>query len=196
MCATVTTGAEVEVSVTLTGDVDELIVVLKTLQQMGVGVEAKTEDPLDELRLQMHSFLEPEEVAEETSAPEAEPEAPAEPVLGFTEVKLEPAKAAPGQLVLVTATVSDPGKVVDTVALSLGDSQEFDLFDNGQGGDETALDGVWSRKMEVPYNKAAGDFIVTVTAYDVNGDPISAPGATETDSALPMKVDTVLSITE
>lgn len=175
-------AADLSVTVNITGSIDEVLPLLRHLQDLGIGVTASGDDAP---KLEVHSVMSG-----------AEPAAPAPPVLGFQEVVIEPATAKPGVTVLVTARVSDPDKVVDTVAATIG-GQTIDLFDNGSEGDAAALDGLWSRNIVLPATLPAGETVISVSAFDVNGDavqlvahdgaksPMTALGAVNIDASEP-----------
>ena len=170
--------ADVSISITISGSIEELLPILRQLQNMGVGTGDSAEDPL---KLNVHSVMSgddvalpgieaaPMEAAPAEPAPEPEPE-PA--TLGFQGATVTPASAKAGESVLFSAQVSDPDHVVDTVGLTVGDIT-FDLLDNGANGDEKAMDGTWSRNYALPATLKAGDYVATITAYDVNGAAVA-----------------------
>jgi hypothetical protein len=172
LCFVPAARAEVIISITISGSIEELLPILRQLQNMGVGTGDSAEDPL---KLNVHSIMSGDDVA----LPGMEPApAPVEPVpepepakLGFQGASATPGSAKAGENVLFTAQVSDPGHVVDTVGLTVGDIT-FDLFDNGANGDEQAMDGVWSRLYALPATLPAGEHVATITAYDVNGETV------------------------
>lgn len=163
--------ADVSISITISGSIEELLPILRQLQNMGVGVSDGTEDPL---KLNVHSVMTGDDMnlpggAPATAPAPPEPEAPA--ALGIQATSVTPNPAKTGESVLFTATVSDPNHVVDTVGLTIGDIT-FDLFDNGANGDLKAMDGVWSRSYELPSTLTAGEYVAMINAYDVNGEPV------------------------
>ena len=160
--------AEVTVSITITGNIDELIPILQKLQELGLGGATASTDPL---QLNVHSVMTAEQAAQ--PVPAAPPTLPAQPA--FSQAAIEPAAAKPGTEVLVTATVADPARAIDTVAASIGETR-VDLFDNGTEGDATAADGIWSRKTVLPATLAAGETAITVHAYNASGEPVTVPG--------------------
>ena len=164
--------AEVTISITLTGSIDEILPILQHLQGLGLGTAGT-----DALKLNVHSVMGAEagEVpapapAEPAPAPEVAPPPPP-PTLGFTGVVVTPAAAKAGETMTFSATLSDPDHVVDTVAITVGELK-FDLFDNGANGDVTAMDGTWSRAYELPATLTAGAHAGVIQAYDVNGEPV------------------------
>ncbi len=167
--------ADVSISITISGSIEELLPILRQLQTMGVGTGTSDEDPL---KLNVHSVMTGEDMnlpeaasaPSEAAAPAPEPQ-PEPPTLGFKEASATPDTAKAGESVLFTAGISDPDHVVDTVGLTVGEIS-FDLFDNGANGDLKAMDGVWSRNYELPTTLDPGDYVAMITAYDVNGAPV------------------------
>ncbi|MFA6242852.1 MAG: hypothetical protein WC655_18075 [Candidatus Hydrogenedentales bacterium] len=162
--------AELSVTVSITGNIDEVLPLLRHLQDLGIGLGAGAgaEPP----KLEVHSVMSG-----------AEPAEPAPPVLGFQQVVIEPASAKPGDSVLITARVGDPDHLVDTVAATVA-GLTVDLFDNGTEGDATAIDGVWSRTVVVPVSVPAGDAALSISAFDVNGDAVQITAADGTKSPM------------
>lgn len=175
---------EVEVSVTLTGPIEEIIPILHLINDLGAGKRA-TGEPLE---LQVHSSFpeqaapapaaapDPAPAAPMAAAPTAEP-APATPppaplaVLSFA---VEPAQAAPGASVTASAAIHDAEGKVDTVAVRVAgvEGVSFELFDNASGGDATAGDGTWTGSFILPAAMAAGGGELVLTAFDAYGDPV------------------------
>lgn len=161
--------AEVTISITLTGSIEEILPILQQLQGLGIGVSGQ-----DPLKLNVHSVMGAEAgqaPGEPAPAPEVAPPPPPPP-LGFTGVVVAPAAAKVGETMTFTATLSDPDHVVDTVAITVGELK-FDLFDNGANGDVTAMDGTWSRAYELPATLTPGTHAGVIQAYDVNGEPVT-----------------------
>ena len=156
--------AEINVTVSISGTLDEILPILRHLQDLGIGVAGK-----DAMKLQVHSVM---------SGTEAAPGAPAP--LGFQAAAVAPVSAKAGETVLITAKVGDPDHVVDTVAATVG-GETVDLYDNGTNGDVTALDGTWSRSVALPATIPSGDAVIVLTAYDVSGDAVhvTAPDGTK-----------------
>lgn len=158
---------EVTVSITISGPVEELVPILKKLQELGLGGATPSADPL---KLNIRSVITDAEQA--GSTPAAQP--------AIEKATVEPAAAKPGDTVLITAKVNDPAHVVDTVAATSVGDLKLDLFDNGTEGDATAGDGVWSRKITLPPDAKelpAGETAVTVHAYNANGEAVQVVGA-------------------
>jgi len=93
---------------------------------------------------------------------------------------LTPDVLNPGDGALLTAeVVNDAYGVVSTIEGTIQDDPRvsFNLNDNGERGDVTAGDGVWSLDMEVPFQAPPGEFVIVLTAYDDNGQiiPVLSP---------------------
>lgn len=185
---TATAHAEVTVSVTLTGSVDEMLPILQHLRDMGVGIGPSSADS-DSIKLQVHSMTTEQEVE---SAPDAVP--PPQPVLALTEAAITPAQAKPGEMAVVSVKVCDPDHVVDTLEASVGELG-IDLADNGSNGDAVAGDGVWSAAVEVPAGAPDGPCSVKITAYDAHGYPVSTPGAASEGNAPAAPLSTEAAVT-
>lgn len=154
--------AEVTVSITISGTVEELVPILQKLQELGLGGATAAGDPL---KLNVHSVMTGDETAPAATAPPA-----------IESAAVEPASAKAGEAVLVTAKIVDAGHAIDTVAATIGETK-VDLFDNGMEGDATAGDGIWSRKVTLSPALAAGEVAVAVNAYNANGEPVLITGA-------------------
>lgn len=170
--------ADVQVSVTLTGDLDEMLGILRQLQRMGYGGGEYDEDPL---RLRVHSTHQTQQESvmlppDAETIPlkmEAAPEPPPKPVIALNTPTVEPTAAAPGSAVWVTVQVIDMENSIDTLSATLNAADvTADLFDNGQNGDIAAGDGIWSAMLPLPPELSPGQYEVKILAFDANGAPI------------------------
>jgi len=195
-----TAKADVNVSVTLTGPIEEILPILQLLQDLGVGSEAYSEDPL---RLRVQSDYEgaaepqqpvgeaqPDPAPEEPPAEPEAPEEPAAPAIGFGEVNVTPHPLTAGETGLIEARLADPENQVDTVSVT-ADGQSFDLYDNGTQGDKTAADGIWSFEAPVPPDAAPGEYTLTITAHDDFGDVVQMDAG---DGTQPMQTTKTIQI--
>ncbi len=164
--------AEVKVTVSISGSIDEVLPILRHLQDLGIGATGE-----QAMKLQVHSSM---------SAGETTPA-----TLGFHAAAVEPVAAKVGDAVLITAKVGDPDHLVDTVAATVG-GLTVDLYDNGTNGDAVALDGTWSRKVQLPAGLPAGEAKIAITAYDVSGDTIQVPAPNGTKN--PMTTQAVVTV--
>lgn len=181
---------EVNVSLTITGNIDEITAIVQQLRTMGYGGGFDANDPL---KLRVHSThnVQEESVAPAPpppapqGAPQAPPAPPAQPapppppppepkpVLALNNPVLSPASINPGQAVLVTVEVIDLQNAIDTLAATFGATKAtVDLHDNGTNGDVAVGDGIWSARLTVPAEAAPGPYEVNIAAYNANGAPI------------------------
>lgn len=182
-----TASAQVTVSVTLSGSVEEMLPILQHLRDMGFGdaAEIEVEGGDEAIRMNVHSIMKREDEV-------GTAEAPVEPVvpkgLALVNAEFAPESAKGGQAVLLTVSVSDPENRVDTVAATFRDMPDvtLDLFDNGTQGDRKIGDGIWSRRVQVFPQLQAGQHTLEISAYDVNGRPLSREDGTavQTDAVL------------
>jgi hypothetical protein len=110
--------------------------------------------------------------------------------LGLFKASVEPASGEPRDVTLVTVAVNDPDNKVDTVAARFRDLPDstLDLFDNGTQGDQTAGDGIWSRRVPVFPALQPGPQVLEIMAYNVNGQPVKGEDGT------PIKAEVQLTV--
>ena len=137
--------------------------------------------------MSVHSVMTGEDAAASSEATEP---APLPEGLTLYDAQFEPAAAEPGETVLLSVAVHDPEKRVDTVAATFRDIQDatLDLFDNGTQGDRTIGDGIWSRRVPVFPQMQAGQHVLEITAYDVNGNQIA------NEDGSPLQTDAVFTV--
>ena len=192
---------EVEVSVTIKGDVEELIPILVQLKHMGLGDQVSDDDVL---RMQVHSVtvgsLEDEPSQEATAESKQGIEgttAPApKPRLAMANLATDSESVRPGQAVLVSVEIEDTDRVVDTVAVNIDtpDAITKDLYDNGAHGDAKAGDGTWMRLVAIPPLTPRGEYHITVAAYDVNGEQVKIQNAD--GKAIPLTLTLKIQVVE
>ena len=183
--AAMSAAAEVTVSVTLTGPLDELLPILEHLREMGVGA-AGTGD--EALKLEMHSVATPEETPPAAVEPApVEPAAPPQPagpsLAGFT---AEPAVARASEKVWMSILVLNGVGIVDTVSATIeGTDTQFELYDNGENADPVAGDGQWSAEIVLDPQLPAGQIPLNIVAFNANGQPVKVndPAGQPTDLA-------------
>ena len=177
--------AELSVSVTISGPLNELLPLLQHLKDMGIGHGGGESG----IKLEMNSVAvpapgpntapvpAPETPAAQPAPAPAAPQPPPKPILGFSEALVTPAIAKAGTTVLVSVRVSDPDHQVDTIAATVvGTPGVVDLYDNGTHGDVTAADGIWSAAVTLDSQVKPGDYLVSITAYNRNGLAVMVPG--------------------
>ena len=185
-------SAQVTVSVTLSGSVEEMLPILQHLRDMGFGEAADIEvSGGDEaIRMRVHSVMkgDGDAVAEEVEA-----EAPSVPEgLALFNAKFEPASSKGGEVALLTVAVNDPENRVDMVAATFREIPDvtLDLFDNGTQGDRTVGDGIWSRRVPVFPQLQTGQHVLEISVYDVNGLAIA------NEDGSPIQTDVILTVTK
>lgn len=106
--------------------------------------------------------------------------------LAMTDAKVVPAKVAPGDEAVVCVTVIDPKGIVSEVIGTVREYPEFSfpLNDDGEEGDETAEDGIWSLGIEVPAEAPPGVYNWDFEAYDANGNLVKATSETGEEKVL------------
>jgi hypothetical protein len=150
--------AELSVSVTITGPIEEILPVLQHLKDLGIGTGSAPKDQA--VKVEITSVA-------STGAPAPPPEPPKP---GLLNAKVEPAAAKPGDTVLIAVQVKDPEHVVDTVAAMIeGMDGSAELYDNGSHGDATAGDGVWSGSVALKPPIAPGEHVIHVSAFNAAG---------------------------
>jgi len=165
-------AAEVTVSVTLTGPIEEMLPILEQLRQAGYGAGDE-----DALRLEMHSSAgaeQPEPPAEEpaAAAPEPVPQEPPQP--GLAAFMAEPDVARAGDKVWLSILVLNGVGVVDTVSATVNETgRQIELYDNGEHGDPIAGDGQWSAEVVMNPDLPAGRYPLTILAFNANGQPVT-----------------------
>jgi len=181
--------AELSVSVTLSGDLDEILTVLTQLQALGIGGAATADDSLS---VEVHSSMDGAAGGAEPLAVEAEAPKPA-PRLAFSNPVL-PAQATPGADAALTIQVIDDDHIVDTIAAHIAETAlAVDLFDNGTHGDHTAGDGIWSGLIHLPTDLAPGEYSIVFSAYDAMGNAV--PLLTEDGHLVPLTATAKLRVT-
>ncbi|GMW01892.1 MAG: hypothetical protein AMXMBFR84_30280 [Candidatus Hydrogenedentota bacterium] len=182
-------NGEITVSVTLTGSLEEIQLILEQMKALG-AISGQYGEPM---KMNLHSVMDSNAVQEDGVAP------PPAPTLALVDPKVEPQSAKPGEEILVSISIVDTNKVVDTVAVKDSTAAEatFDLYDNGLEGDAVAGDGIWSRKTTVPAGAAAGEYTLGITAFGINGDPLATPDAVvaEGETAPPLTAEAKYAVT-
>ncbi len=197
-------GAEVEVSVTLSGPVSEILPILELLKDLGVGVGNNAGGSAT---VEVHSaYSDSEDSAAETTdpapaepkmeapapEPEAEPEMPAGP--SFSNFQATPESVTVGQQLFVSVTLNDPEGAVDTVAFNVGELEgtTADLYDNGSNGDKVAGDGVWSLAVPVP-DLPSQKYTLNLSGFDAFAQPVQLETA---DGPVPLQARTQVEVVD
>jgi len=147
----------VELSLNITGSMEEISRVLECLKQSGLGLSSSDKE-IDPFRIHIYSS---NDVAKE--------EAQNKISIGFTEIRTEPENPISGTPIKIMAKIVDTLNVVDTLSANLfGTSISTDLKDDGQNGDDTAGDGIWSGIFNLPPD-VSGNKTFILTAFDEKG---------------------------
>lgn len=150
--------AEVQVSVSITGTMEEMADVLEKLRELGIGGGGG-----DAMQLELQSTM--------TSSSRAD--VPSAPKVALTEPTLSPETAPPTGRVLLMVDVTDETAQIDTVAATVDVANlSVDLYDNGTNGDAKQGDGVWSGILQTPDEMAPGEYRILFQAYDARGQAV------------------------
>ena len=206
--------AELSVSVTISGPLEELLPLLQHIKDMGIGHGGGETG----IKLEMNSVAAPAAPAPEAAtqaapppAPEASttaaaqptppptaPPPPPKPALGFSEIQVAPSTTKPGNTVLISVRVNDPDHQVDTVSATTDGTVANapgvgDLYDNGTHGDVTAADGIWSAAVILSSQVAPGEYPITIRGYNRNGLSVMVPGPDKQD--IPLSAQAKITVT-
>lgn len=188
--------AELELSLEISGSVDEVLAALQHLQAAGFGQPSAT--GTEGLKLEVHSTATSGDAAAPEAAPPAEAAPPTpEPPLAMRNIQMAPTAVAAGEVLRVSVDVRDEAKLIDTVAANLHTAEKeftFDLFDNGSHGDIAAGDGVWSVNVAVPGAATPGDYTLTLYAYDAAGTRLTLPNDAGEAVPVPVSVEAALTV--
>ena len=170
-------GAELSVSVTIAGPVDEIIPLLQHFKDLGIGTGSSRGGPA---KVEITSVGTPAAPSAPPAAPPPPPPPPPKPPLALQDLKVDPAAAKAGQNILITVKVSDPDHVVDTVAATIdGMPGSGELDDKGARGDATPGDSIWSAAVALHPQLPPGEHAITVSAFGANGAPVTTPQGNE-----------------
>jgi len=147
----------VELTLNITGSMEEISRVLECLKQSGLGLSSPKEE-IDPFRIHIYSS---NDIAKEDTQNKIS--------IGFTEIKTEPENPISGTPIKIMAKIVDTLNVIDTLSATLfGTSISTDLRDDGQNGDEIAGDGIWSGIFNLPPD-VSGNKTFILTAFDEKG---------------------------
>lgn len=193
-------GADPEVTVSISGSLHEMLPVLELLRNMGFGF-ASPEEAEQPLRLEVHSVVRDSDLLKDVvgagapaAAAQEQEAAAAEPVpadkLGLYQGQVEPATAAPGAGVTISVLAVDPNRAIDTMGAQIVgvENAHADLYDDGTHGDGAAKDGVWTCSVSLPAEMLTGEHHVEVTAYDAYGDPVNGENGEPLRARIPLTI--------
>jgi hypothetical protein len=185
-------GADVTVSITISGTVDELTPILQHLKDMGVGVGKGAAAPGDAIKMEVHSVAPAPGAAPAAPAPAPAPAAApaAKPALSLGAPTANPASPKAGAKMTVTVPAVDPDHKIDSITVLIPELNKLsiDLFDNATHGDATAHDGTWTADVELPATVAPGEYTLKALAFNANGEAILTAGKDGTAAQLSSSV--------
>ncbi len=87
---------------------------------------------------------------------------------------ITPPHLQPGDAAIIAVEIQDRFNIVHKVEGIVKEDTAivFRLKDDGVAPDAKADDNIWTLQVDVPFNAPAGDFGLTLTAYDDKGQPI------------------------
>ncbi|UCH33751.1 MAG: metallophosphoesterase [Armatimonadota bacterium] len=96
----------------------------------------------------------------------------------LSDAKIAPAAAKPGDHVVLTVAVADPGKAVAKVEATVTEYPVMvvQMNDAGEGDDQKAADGVWTYGFDIP-EAPAGTYHFEIWPRDAESKPFEADGA-------------------
>lgn len=152
--------AELEVSLTVSGEIGEIQALLSYIEQRNRAGADEGDNPL---KISVHSI----------AGGDAVPNNMPRPVTLATP-QLSAEKLTPGQPALVTVAVMDDRDEVDTLAIEVvGTNLKTDLYDDGTHGDVDPGDNVWSVTLTPMEATPAGEYELIITGYDPKGRPLT-----------------------
>lgn len=152
--------AELEVSLTISGEIREIQALLSYIEQRNRAGADEGDNPL---KISVHSI----------AGGDAVPASMPRPVTLATP-QLSAEKLTPGQPALVTVAVLDDRDEVDTLAIEVvGTNLKTDLYDDGTHGDVDPNDNVWSVTLTPMEATPAGEYELIITGYDPKGRPLT-----------------------
>jgi len=92
----------------------------------------------------------------------------------FTNATVTPIEVAIGKSAVLSVSISGARGTVNSVVATVREVPEMaiQMFDDGLEGDETASDGVWSFRLDVPPTAVPGTYHFDIRAYDETGAEI------------------------
>ncbi len=114
----------------------------------------------------------------------------------FVETGINPNQLKPGDEALITVKLKDKHQVVQGIEGVVQEDQRitFDLNDRGEQADAAAGDGVWTFGVKVPFQAPEGQFLLDLTAYRSDGNPVPVRDKDGNVTALQSTVPLVISV--
>ncbi len=179
-CAPIATAA-LEVSLTVSGDIDEIQALLRFIEKRN---KRPADDGDNPLKISLHSMT-----SGDMTTLDTKPASMPRPVK-LSPPQLSAEKLTPGQSTLITVAVRDDRGDVDTVAIQVvGTNLRTDLYDDATHGDLKAKDNVWSVSLTPMEATPAGRYELIVTAFDRNGRALRAISPNGEEQPLQVRTD-------
>lgn len=114
----------------------------------------------------------------------------------FIEAGISPSALKPGDEALITVKLKDKQTVVSGIEGVVQEDQRitFDLNDRGEQADAEAGDGVWTFGVKVPFQAPEGQFLLDLTAYRSDGNPVPIRDKEGNVAALSSTVPLIISV--
>lgn len=113
----------------------------------------------------------------------------------LAEAVMTPRDLKPGDASLITVKVNDQFGIVKTVEGRVLEDTTITFYfrDDGTKSDAIAGDGIWTMKVQVPFNAPPGGFTFEIQAFDQNGTLVVVHD--ENKEAVPLSISFTLNIT-
>ena len=107
---------------------------------------------------------------------------------------ITPAQLGPGDTAVIAVKVNDKHDLIGSIDGVIREypGDLFRLHDDGTDPDETANDGIWSMRVDVPFQAPPGEFTLDFTAYRADGRPLEV--AESPGDAVPLQATVKYSI--
>ncbi|HOF39052.1 MAG TPA: hypothetical protein PLD73_03190 [Candidatus Hydrogenedentes bacterium] len=188
-------GSGPEVTVSISGSLNDMLPVLQLLRNMGFGFESP-DDAEKPLRLEVHSVVTDGDLIEGAAAGDIpgmgeRPDQAALPdTPGLYHPAADPASAKPGDHITVSAMLVDPERRVDTMSARIVGAEGVlaDLYNDGTHGDATPNDATWTGTLILPSTLLTGSHLVELAAYDNYGDPVAGENGEPMRLRIPIEI--------
>ncbi len=190
-------GSGPEVTVSISGTLNDMLPVLQLLRNMGFGFESP-EDAEQPLRLEVHSVVSDGDLIKDAVAGDipgvaeraAQDAAPVPDKLGLYNPAVDPASATPGNSMSVSVMLADPERLVDTMSARIvgAEGALADLYNDGTHGDAAANDATWTGTLVLPATLLAGAHHIELVAYDDYGDPVAGEDGEPLRVRIPIEI--------
>ena len=113
----------------------------------------------------------------------------------FSGATMSPQNLEPGDAAVITVKVNDNFGVVKTVEGRVLEDTTITFYfrDDGTKSDEVAGDGIWTMKVQVPFNAPPGGYTFEIQGFDQDGNLVVVHD--ENKEAVPLSTSLTLDIT-